>query len=119
MYKFDLINQSPKNYIFQKESNETSVGGVLTIIYFIVALLIIVSYIYRFSSNNKYEITSFISGERTLNKEQKQKFMTSENYNPNVKLRFSLVDYLGKNLSDRFVIYEYRNSKFIERGKNY
>ena len=43
--------------------------------------------------------------------------MTSENYNPNVKLRFSLVDYLGKNLSDRFVIYDYRNSKFIERGK--
>jgi hypothetical protein len=115
MYKIDLISQSPKNYIFQKESNETNVGGLLTIIYCFLAILIFVSYSYRYYSNNKYEITSFISGEKTLNEIQKLKFRLSDNYNPNMKLRFSLVDLNGKNLSDRFILYDYRNHKLIER----
>ena len=44
----DFIIDSPRTYIFQKKTNKTNLGGVLTFIYLIILLLIIIAYIYDY-----------------------------------------------------------------------
>ena len=117
MRKIDWISRSPNNYIFQNDSNKTTFGGILFLVYLIIALFILLSYLIKFFSNNPFEVTSFISEEKILNDEQQKKFIESEKYNPKLKFKFFLVDRNGKNLSDRFILYDYKIGKRIERGE--
>ena len=92
MRKLDILSQSPNNFIFQKDSNQTTFGGVLSLIFLIIAFLIFISYRVRFFMNNKYEITSYVSHEVALNDSQKFNFAQSNEYNPKLNLSFSLTD---------------------------
>ena len=68
MRKIDFLSPSPNNYIFQKESNKTTFGGFLSILFLIVTFIIYLFYrvdiwlIYR-GRKDRYEISSFISQE--------------------------------------------------------
>ena len=118
MRKLDLISQSPNNFNIQKDSNKTTFGGIISIIYIIFALLIFLLYFTRFLLNEPYEIISFISEEKRINtRELIRKFSQSEKYNPPLNLSFSLRDFYYNNLSDRFVIYDYLRNIYIERDK--
>ena len=55
MKKFDIISDSPKAFIFEKSSNKTKIGGILAIIYFIILVFFIISYIYDFYKFELYE----------------------------------------------------------------
>ena len=57
MKKFDFISVAPKTFIFQKDSNKTYVGGLLTIIFFFIVLVIVYSYIYEYIANPKYKVS--------------------------------------------------------------
>ena len=116
MYKIDLISQSPNNLIFQNDYNKTLLGGLITLIYLIIALSIFSFYFARFWLNKPYEITSFIIEEKVLLREETQrKFDKSEKYNPPLNLLFSLCDNHGNNISDRFMIYDAKTRKNIPR----
>ena len=118
MRKIDLISQSPNNYIFQSDSNKTTFGGLLSLIYIIFALLIFLLYFTKYLMNESYEIVSFISEEKSLKTWKEVKiFEKSEKYNPILNISFQLYDYYYNNLSDRFIIYDYSRDLFIEREK--
>ena len=46
MQKLDFLSGAPKTFIFEKSSNKTNLGGVFTLIYLIIVLLIFLVYIY-------------------------------------------------------------------------
>ena len=57
MHKFDFLSGAPKTLIFERKSNKTNLGGVLTLIYLIIVLLIILGYIYDYSMTQLYTIS--------------------------------------------------------------
>ena len=54
MNKLDFLSGAPKTLIFEKSSNKTNFGGVLTIIYLIILLIIIIIYMVNYAVNPKY-----------------------------------------------------------------
>ena len=119
MKYIDIISQSPKNFIFQKESNKTNFGGIFSLIYFILILVIFLIYATIFLLNETYEITSFISQGRGLDDDELKKIAQSEKYNPTLKIKFSLVSYQGieKELSERFILYDLKQKKQVKRDE--
>ena len=122
MRYIDIISPSPENFIFQKNSNKTILGGMISLIYFVSILLIFLTYGSLFFLNETYEITSFTSGERLLPKDQVKKLFESEKYNPTLNISFELLDnnerlYPG----NRFILFDeitgeiINFSKFIKR----
>ena len=59
MNVLDFISGSPRTFIFQKGSNKTNLGGVLTFIYLIILLVIIVAYLYDYFTHDKYDYSYF------------------------------------------------------------
>ena len=117
MRKLDFLSQSPNSFIFQKESNKTTLGGVLSAIYFISIFFIFLYFITIYGFSESYEITSFISEEKRIQDYEKKKFTESEKYNPILPMKFSLLDGYGNNLSDKFIIVDHSNNMTIERDK--
>ena len=50
----DFISQSPPNYIFQKESNKTTLGGTLFLLYTFICIGIFLFYLLDYINNDKY-----------------------------------------------------------------
>ena len=113
MNVFVFISDSPRIYIFQKSSNKTNLGGVLTLIYLISLVLIIFLYLYDFFKNyyQKYEVTYFYNQfrDKVYRDEQKKEF------NPLIDLSFKVVDEMGESLTEEFGIF--LNDKNGENGK--
>ena len=117
MRKLDFLSQSPNNFIFQKESNKTTLGGVFSAIYLISIFIIFLYYRAIYGFSKPYEITSFISEEKRIKDDERKKFAESEKYNPTLPMQFSLVDGYGRNLSDKFIIVDHLTNVTIERDK--
>ena len=56
MNKFDFLSEPPQMLFFQNESNKTSFGGILFIIYIIFVSILSIILILDFCLNDKYEI---------------------------------------------------------------
>ena len=56
MHGLDFLSGAPKTLIFEKGSNKTNFGGVLTIIYLIIVLIIIITYMVDYAVNPKYSV---------------------------------------------------------------
>ena len=54
MNGIDILSAAPKNFIFDKNANKTSLGGVFTLIYLLIVILIIITYMYDYSITPKY-----------------------------------------------------------------
>ena len=106
MRKIDFLSQSPSNLIFQKETNNTTFGGVLTLIYLIVALIIFFAYLANSIFSPAYEFTYYVPHEVNINGENREKFFESEKYNPTLNFKFSLLDGANRNISDNFILYD-------------
>ncbi len=55
MQIIDFLSESPKSLIFEKKSNSTNLGGVFTLIYFIIVIIISATYIFDYVVNPKYD----------------------------------------------------------------
>ena len=64
-----------------------------------------------------YEIISYISEEKSLNSDQRKAFLESEKYNPSLLFKFSLLDNINRNLSDRFELYDEITGETIIRDE--
>ena len=56
----DFISQSPPNYIFQKESNKTTLGGTLFLIYAFICIGIFLFYLLDYLNNDKFYIYNIL-----------------------------------------------------------
>ena len=100
MNGFDFISDSPKTLIFQKSSNKTNLGGILTFIYLIIVILIVGAYILDYYLNEKYEYSYFykdISGNKTERERIKK---TDNDKNPVVNFTIKLEDDLGNQVDE-------------------
>ena len=79
MRKLDFLSQSPNSFIFQKESNKTTFGGVLSAIYFISIFFIFLYFITIYGFSESYEITSFISEEKRIQDYEKKNLLKVKN----------------------------------------
>ena len=105
----DFLSSSPKNFIFQKQSNKTNLGGILSLIYLIIFLMISTLYITSYAINDKYNIEYFLShhAESVYDKESDREIILPEESIPYFNLEFRLVDYESdKNLIDRLTLWE-------------
>ena len=59
MHRFDFISGAPKTFIFQRDSNKTNLGGILTIIFLFIIFVIINSYLYEYFANPKYKVSYY------------------------------------------------------------
>ena len=57
MNALDFLSGPPQISIFEKSSNKTNLGGVLTLIYLIIILTISIAYIYNYEVNPKYIVS--------------------------------------------------------------
>ena len=92
MHKFDFLSGAPKTLIFQKDSNKTNMGGILTLIYLILALLIIIAYIYEFFTSNKYTITYTYDYQTHEEEEFIKKRYYNESLNPKLNFSFKILN---------------------------
>lgn len=113
MYNLDFLSGSPNIFIFQKQSNKTTFGGFLFLLYTIIMILISLIYIIDYSCNDKY-IVEYSSYFNTADKGSSNPFsylnIFNKSYsedNPIINISFNLFktneSYL-LNLSERFVL---------------
>ena len=109
MKKFDLLSQSPKTFIFERISNKTNFGGVLTIIYLLIMLFISIYYIYNYIIGDRYE---YFYSYRELPEEQKKKVFAGFDTNPPIHLKLDAFNELFWNISSnlKFIFYQ-KNSE--------
>ena len=119
MHKLDFLSGGPKTIIFERDSNKTNLGGVLTLIYSIIVILIFIAYIYEFSINNKYTMTYSYDFQIREDPEFIDDRYYNENYNP--ELTYSL-DILGLDNKSNFKVFQIDDYdeylKFYEREFN-
>ena len=123
MQKLDFLSGAPKTFIFEKSSNKTNLGGVFTLIYLIIVLIIFVAYIVDYAANPKYEAQFFSEHIYSEDIEYIANKIKDKKLNPELSFRFELPDYtLEKN---EFIIYQSypvgnkTEEREIEIGKEY
>ena len=122
MHRLDFLSGAPKTFIFEKSSNKTNLGGVFTLIYLIIVLIISLAYIVDYVVNPKYEWQ--FSSEHIYNNDieymiNKRK---NEKLNPELSFHFELSD--NKSEKNEFIISQYyqvgnQTARIIEIGKEY
>jgi hypothetical protein len=117
MQKLDFLSGTPKTFIFEKSSNKTYLGGVFTLIYLIIVLIIFLVYIFDYEVNPKYEAQ--FSSEHFYNSDDEyiENKMEDEKLNPKLSFRFFLENKVDK--SEFVIIKALPNLKKIEFGEEY
>ena len=104
MKKFDILSQPPRTYIFERYSNKTIFGGVLSIIYLLIMIFISIYYIYNYIIGDKYE---YYYSYRELPEEQKKKVFAGFDPNPPIHIKLDAINELDWNISSnlKFIYY--------------
>ena len=118
MRKIDFLSNPPKTFIFQKSSNKTAFGGVLTIIYLLIILIIAFTYIYNFVVNDKYIISYINSYEPKTDKEISE-LRKDPNLNPTLNFVFKLFDMFGDPLSNNYLLMNMSTNSLLDRNTIY
>ena len=100
----DFISQSPPNYIFQKESNKTTLGGTLFLLYTFICIGIFLFYLLDYINNDKYCI-HYTSNYNFISDEEIKKKLDDKEYNPYIKYLILLRDENDEILSNNFILY--------------
>ena len=116
MKNVDFLSGAPKMFIFEKNSNKTSLGGVLTIIFLIVFFVLAFVYIYNYEMDNKY-IVSYGSYQKPYDEKEVDDKNKDPNYNPTLSFIFDVTDFGENPLSDNYVLFDFYTGNIIERNK--
>lgn len=86
----DFLSKSPNALIFGQKSSKTNLGGVLTVIYLIIVLIIAVAYLFDYGVNNKYSVL-YVSEHGIISTEEGIERFFDEKLNPKIsfKINFS------------------------------
>ena len=118
MRTIDFLSIAPQTFIFQKSSNKTTFGGFLTLIYGLIILLMAIVYYYNYSINDKY-IISYSRYQKNTDTDEINEKWGDPNYNPSLSFAFDIIDSDQKSLSNNFMVYDYSNSRLLDRNKIY
>ena len=112
MKKFDILSQPPRTYIFERFSNKTIFGGVLSIIYLLIMIFISIYYIYNYIIGDKYE---YFYSYRELPQDQKKKVFDGFDTNPPIQIKLDAINELDWNISSnlKFIFYTKNSEKRI------
>ena len=99
----DFISQSPPNYIFQKESNKTTLGGTLFLIYAFICIGIFLFYLLDYLNNDKYYI-QYTFNYNFIDDEELKKKLNDKEYNPYIEYLIFLRDENDEILSNNFIL---------------
>jgi hypothetical protein len=91
LHKLDFLSPSPKSFTFQQNSNKTNLGGVLSLIYLLVFIILFIYYISIFIMDDNYSI-EYTFYEKILQREERNKKMNDERYNPLFDMSVYLFD---------------------------
>lgn len=112
----DLISDSSRIYIFQKRTNKTNLGGIFTLVYLIILILITVAYLYDYFESAPYQYNNFY---KYINEEDRAKLKKeNKDYTPDITFRFVILDKNFSRVNDKFVFYGFR-SGFIDINESY
>ena len=124
MRNIDFFSQSPNIFIFHKESNQTTFGGILFLIYLLIMIIISLIYILDYALNNKY-IVENISYINSTRKQSDNPFAYWDiydekilDYNPVLNVSFNLFkvnESNPANISDKFVVVDAYHFLPLER----
>ena len=120
MHRLDFLSGAPKTFIFEKSSNKTNLGGVFTLIYLIIVLIISLAYIVDYEANPKYEAQ--FSSEHFFNYDEEYMINKRKNEKLNPELSFSFgLDSETINESEFIIIQGFKNesTRFLEFGEEY
>ena len=93
LHAIDFLSDQPRNFIFQKTSNKTNLGGFLSLIYLIVFLIIAVSYFVFYGLKDNYSI-EYLQNQRTITEKELEKYYYDPKYNP--KFLFDYILFIEK-----------------------
>jgi len=105
MHGLDFLSGAPKTLIFEKGSNKTNFGGVLTIIYLIIVLIIIITYMVDYAVNPKYSVVYTYEHQFKPDKESIDKRYNNKDLNP--KMSFNLK--MGQGINAEHFVLAYSN----------
>lgn len=91
LHAIDFLSDQPKNFIFQKTSNKTNLGGILSLVYLIVFLIIAISYLVFYFIKDNYSI-EYLQHEKIISKEEHKKYLYDPKYNPKFNFNFYLFE---------------------------
>ena len=114
MNKLDFLSGSPNTLIFEKNSNKTNFGGVLTMIYLIILLIIIITYMVDYAVNPKYSFMYTYEHQFKTDNESINNRYNNKDLNP--KITFNLKMASGINESHFQII---SSEGLLEFGKDY
>ena len=113
----DFISDSPKLFIFQKQSNKTNLGGIFFFIYLILVILIFIFYIYDYKKKEKFTFSNAFIEDLVFSDEEERRLNSLE-YNPVLNFSFDILDANEKSLDERFFIMT-PNTLIIDRNRIY
>ena len=118
MNSIDFLCKPPNFYIFHRNANKTKFGGVLTLIYGIIMIIIIIYYIFDYKNTylkDPYSIQSLtelnIKTVKQMNEKNEVHF--SQNMNFSLVFRDGETDFIAP---DRILIYEKYNENRISNS---
>ena len=100
---FDFLTSAPQNFIFQRKSNKTNFGGVLSFIYLLIFLTITSFYLVSYYNEDDYSI-QYLYQEKILTNKEKREMINSTRYNPYFNFSLNLTVVQDKKLEDRIKI---------------
>ena len=114
MHFLDFISGAPKTFIFQRDSNKTNLGGLFTVLFVAIMIVIIISYLYEYFANPKYSFT-YSYDEIYYEDDEMNELYKDDNLYPKMNFSFSIVQsHITKNIKVKsFEGYE------IPLGQNY
>ena len=104
MHFLDFISDSPKLFIFQKESNKTNLGGIFFLIYLILVILIVAFYIHDYLEKEEFSF-SYAFIEDIVSQDEEERRLNSPEYNPILNISFDLENVETTSLDDKIIIY--------------
>ena len=110
---FDFLSSSPHSFIFQRRANRTNFGGILSLLYLLVFLIISSFYLVSYFNEDNYSI-QYLYHEKFITEEAILKMVYSDRYNPKLNFCLDLKVDAHKKVADRFQIRRYNNILYSE-----
>jgi hypothetical protein len=116
MHPLDIFSDSPKYFIFQKETNKTNFGGVLTLFFSTIMIFISILYFLDYSDLDNYSIEYSHIENLTL-AEDIPKLNNDPKEDPYFNFTLKLLDDYNRPLSNNFLLYDLNTGEEINRKK--
>ena len=115
MRAIDFLSDSPRSFIFNQKQNKNSFGGILSLIFLIIVLIISILYLVNYFINDKY-VVEYGFFQDILDKNKTNELVNSEKYNPEIGIGFKVEDENQKYIDDDRILLLDENNQSLPIG---